>query len=95
VPYSDVFMVARPLSGEAATLVPAIRSAVARQDPNVPVRRPRTLADLARESTARYRFRAQIAATFAALALVLAMVGVFEVVMYSVQQRSREFAMAP
>jgi len=93
VPFSDVFLVVRPATGQAAAFVPAIQAAAARQDPNVPVRRARTLDDLARESTARYRFRAQIAATFAALALLLAMVGVFGVVMYSVQQRSREFAM--
>jgi len=93
VPFSDVFLVVRPAAGQAAAFVPAIQAAAARQDPNVPVRRARTLDDLARESTARYRFRAQIAATFAALALLLAMVGVFGVVMYSVQQRSREFAM--
>ena len=93
VPFSDVFLVVRPSAGQAAAFVPAIQAAAARQDPNVPVRRARTLDDLARESTARYRFRAQIAATFAALALLLAMVGVFGVVMYSVQQRSREFAM--
>jgi putative ABC transport system permease protein len=93
VPFSDVFLVVRSSAGQAAAFVPAIQAAAARQDPNVPVRRARTLDDLARESTARYRFRAQIAATFAALALLLAMVGVFGVVMYSVQQRSREFAM--
>jgi putative ABC transport system permease protein len=93
VPFSDVFLVVRPVSGPAEAYVPAIRAATAHQDPNVPVRRARTLDALARESTARYRFRAQIAATFAALALLLAMVGVFGVVMYSVQQRSREFAM--
>jgi putative ABC transport system permease protein len=93
VPFSDVFLVVRPSAGQAAAFVAAIQAAAARQDPNVPVRRARTLDDLARESTARYRFRAQIAATFAALALLLAMVGVFGVVMYSVQQRSREFAM--
>jgi putative ABC transport system permease protein len=93
VPFTDVFLVVRSAAGPAAALAPAIRAAAALQDPNVPVRRARTLEALAGEATARYRFRAQIAATFAALALVLAMVGVFGVVMYSVQQRSREFAM--
>ncbi|MBY0494848.1 MAG: ABC transporter permease [Cyanobacteria bacterium] len=93
VPFTDVFLVVRSATGQAGALVPAIRAAATRQDPNIPVRRARTLDEIARESTARYRFRAQMAATFAALALLLATVGVFGVVMYSVEQRSREFAM--
>ena len=43
------------------------------------------------QSTAGYRFRASIVGTFAAVAIVLAMIGVFGVLAYSVQQRQREF----
>jgi len=49
-----------------------------------------TLADVASEATARHRFRAVLVTTFAGLALLLAMVGVFGFLAYSVQQRVRE-----
>ena len=50
-----------------------------------------TLDDVARAATSRHRFRAVAVVTFAGLALVLAMVGVFGVMAYSIQQRLREF----
>jgi putative ABC transport system permease protein len=89
-PTGDVYMVLQPSAGAAEALTSLVRRAVGRIDPDVPVRRDRTLEVLSIQATAGYRFRAKMVGIFALLALVLAMVGVFGVLAYTVQQRQRE-----
>ena len=52
-----------------------------------------TLEDIDWAATGRHRFRATMVGAFALLALVLAMVGVFGILAYSVQQRVRDFGL--
>jgi putative ABC transport system permease protein len=89
----DIFMVVRPVSGRGETLATSIRAAIARVDKDqlVSIRDVMTLEDVTGEATARHRFRAALVVTFAGLALLLAMVGLFGVLAYSVQQRLRNF----
>jgi putative ABC transport system permease protein len=89
----DMFLVVRPKSGRAEALVPSVRAAISRVDTEqlVSVRSIMTLDDIAWAATGRHRFRAVMVVAFAALALVLAMVGLFGILAYSVQQQVREF----
>jgi putative ABC transport system permease protein len=89
----DMFLVVRPTSGRAETLAPGIRAAISRVDTEqlVSVRNVMTLEDIAWTATSRHRFRAVMVIAFAALALVLALVGVVGILAYSVQQHVRDF----
>jgi len=75
-----------------AALSPAIRSVVARLDPEVPVSGLGTMGEAVADTTSRERFLSLVLAVFAALAVIIAGVGVYAVMAFSVQQRSREIA---
>lgn len=94
-PTDDIFLVVRPESGPADALTASVRAAIGRIDTEqlVSVRDITTLDQVARTATGRHRFRAAMVATFAGLAVMLAMVGVFGVLVFSVQQRIREIAL--
>lgn len=92
-PIGDIHLLVRSSTGRAAALTAAVRAAISRVDKDqlVSVSGVTTLEDVEWAATGRHRFRAVMVTAFAALAVLLAMVGVFGILAYSVQLRVRDF----
>jgi putative ABC transport system permease protein len=76
--------------GEAATLFSAVRSVVSEVDPQLPVHDMRPMEKVMAETLASQRLTLWLVGGFAALALVLAFVGIYGVMSYSVTERVHE-----
>jgi putative ABC transport system permease protein len=76
--------------GDVAVLATALRQVVARVDPSLPVTSIRTVSSLMSTARARPRFYTGLFGGFAAVALLLAVVGVYGTTAYAMRSRVRE-----
>jgi putative ABC transport system permease protein len=96
VPYSQrpvpgIVLVARATAGGGLALAPAVKEMIRAIDRDVPLRQARALPAAMEESLGGFDLTRVIVAALAAAALLLAAMGLYAVVSYSVARRTREF----
>jgi putative ABC transport system permease protein len=89
-PTAGGFLVVKSDVNDPMGLVGSIRNEIKKLDPDLPVTNVATMEERLSTSVAQPRFRTTLIGLFAIVALVLACVGVYGVISYSVAQRTHE-----
>lgn len=90
--YSYMTLVIRT-QGDPTSIAPAARGVIRNIDPEQPIGEVSTMQGLLAKSVSRSRFNATLLSIFSVVALVMAAVGIYGVMSYSVQQRTHEIGL--
>lgn len=91
MPHSTV-LVARA-AGDPRSIRGALRAAIRESDPEIPIPEMRTMAEVLDERVVTRKFEMILAGAFALIALIVATLGIYAVVSYSVSRRTAEIGL--